>query len=242
MQRASGEVQSLLQLMTDSAHLRGARVGVLTHAAFDWVATVLGTCRAGGTAVLLSNKHSPAELRYAIESVGCSVVVTTPDFANAAAAAVEDLEDLRAVLVVNPMQADAPIEATRLQQALQLPNAPLPADGRRTLAMSEEERLPVHAQPPPLGADEVLGNTPATIVFTSGTTGRPKGVLMTHTNLYSNITAMQKEWAWSAEDRVVNILPLHHIHGAFNVVLTALASGAPCEMHMGFDAATVFDR
>ena len=83
---------------------------------------------------------------------------------------------------------------------------------------------------------DVLATRRALIVYTSGTTGRPKGVVSTHANLEAQVGALVEAWEWSAEDRVLLVLPLHHVHGIVNVVGCALVSGAACEMHPSFDA------
>jgi malonyl-CoA/methylmalonyl-CoA synthetase len=80
------------------------------------------------------------------------------------------------------------------------------------------------------------------ILFTSGTTGRPKGVVTTHANIEAQIGSLVEAWEWSIDDRILLTLPLHHIHGIVNVIGCALWSGARCDMLPGFDAATVLDR
>lgn len=82
----------------------------------------------------------------------------------------------------------------------------------------------------------------AMILFTSGTTGRPKGVVSTHANLTAQIESLVDAWAWSSDDRILLTLPLHHVHGIVNVMSCALWSGARCAMLPAFDAAAVVDR
>jgi len=82
----------------------------------------------------------------------------------------------------------------------------------------------------------------ALMVYTSGTTGKPKGVVTTHTNLVAQITALIEAWGWSSEDRILLVLPLHHVHGTVNVVACALWAGATVEMLPQFDAAETWSR
>jgi len=82
----------------------------------------------------------------------------------------------------------------------------------------------------------------AMIVYTSGTTNKPKGVVSTHLNVTAQINSLVKAWEWSASDRILNVLPLHHVHGIINVLSCALWSGAECEMLPKFDAATVWEK
>lgn len=82
----------------------------------------------------------------------------------------------------------------------------------------------------------------AMILFTSGTTGRPKGVVTTHDNIAAQIRSLVEAWEWNEDDRILLALPLHHIHGIVNVISCALWSGARCDTLTGFDAGKVVDR
>jgi malonyl-CoA/methylmalonyl-CoA synthetase len=82
----------------------------------------------------------------------------------------------------------------------------------------------------------------AMMVYTSGTTGRPKGVVTTHANLASQVTSLIEAWGWVPDDRILLVLPLHHVHGIVNVLTCALWAGAICEMLLTFDAELVWDR
>lgn len=81
----------------------------------------------------------------------------------------------------------------------------------------------------------------AMILYTSGTTGKPKGVVTTHQNIEAQITSLVTSWEWSQDDHILNILPLHHVHGIINILSCALWSGACCEFLPKFDAGQVFD-
>lgn len=96
------------------------------------------------------------------------------------------------------------------------------------------------AEPVPL--PRVDGSRRAMILFTSGTTGKPKGVVSTHAGIEAQITALIEAWNWSADDRILLTLPLHHIHGIVNVVGCALWAGARCDVLGSFDAKEVADR
>jgi len=81
----------------------------------------------------------------------------------------------------------------------------------------------------------------ALIVYTSGTTGSPKGVVTTHNNIQNQITALTDSWEWNKNDHVLNVLPLNHVHGIINVLSCALWSGACCEFLPEFSAKEIFD-
>jgi malonyl-CoA/methylmalonyl-CoA synthetase len=82
----------------------------------------------------------------------------------------------------------------------------------------------------------------AMIIYTSGTTARPKGVVTTHANIGAQIASLVEAWEWTPADRLLLALPLHHVHGIVNGLGSALAVFAACEILEAFDAATVWRR
>ena len=66
----------------------------------------------------------------------------------------------------------------------------------------------------------------AMILFTSGTTSKPKGVVSTHKNIRAQVITLLDAWGWQAKDSIPLFLPLHHIHGIVNVLCCALWIGA----------------
>jgi malonyl-CoA/methylmalonyl-CoA synthetase len=67
---------------------------------------------------------------------------------------------------------------------------------------------------------------PALQLYTSGTTGKPKGAVITHANLAMQQELLAEAWAWSADDVLLHVLPLHHLHGLGIALLTAIGVGA----------------
>ncbi len=100
------------------------------------------------------------------------------------------------------------------------------------------EQLPAFQ---PAELPDVNSERRAMILYTSGTTSRPKGVVTTHANIAAQIMSLVEAWEWSADDSIVLCLPLHHVHGIINVVCCALWSGATCQMLPRFDANAVWD-
>ncbi|HSL83954.1 MAG TPA: AMP-binding protein, partial [Thermoanaerobaculia bacterium] len=85
----------------------------------------------------------------------------------------------------------------------------------------------------PRGPD---GSDPALLVYTSGTTGKSKGAVLTHDNLLATVTGLLAAWAWRPEDVLLLTLPLFHVHGLVVGLWTALAAGARVELRRRFDA------
>ncbi len=82
----------------------------------------------------------------------------------------------------------------------------------------------------------------AMILYTSGTTSKPKGVVSTHENIQAQITTLVEAWGWLSEDSIPLFLPLHHVHGIVNVLSCALWSGARVDCFESFDAQAILER
>jgi malonyl-CoA/methylmalonyl-CoA synthetase len=91
------------------------------------------------------------------------------------------------------------------------------------------------------GIDGAQPDDPALIGFTSGTTGAPKGAVLTHANLLANAESLRIAWRWSAEDRLVHALPLFHGHGLCAALFGTLNAGASAVVLQGFDPKAVTD-
>ena len=76
----------------------------------------------------------------------------------------------------------------------------------------------------------------AAILYTSGTTGRSKGAMITHGNLASNAIALHRAWGFRPDDVLVHMLPLFHVHGLFVACHCVLMNGTAMRFHARFDA------
>jgi malonyl-CoA/methylmalonyl-CoA synthetase len=111
----------------------------------------------------------------------------------------------------------------------------LGADGEGSLAELVERQTREH---------DIVARTAndlAVICYTSGTTGRSKGAMITHGNLASNARALIEAWGFTANDVLLHALPLYHVHGLFVALHCALLSGARILLQPKFDARAVLE-
>ena len=77
----------------------------------------------------------------------------------------------------------------------------------------------------------------AALLYTSGTTGKPKGAMLTHANLFSNAEVLHAAWGFREDDVLLHMLPIFHTHGLFVACHTSLLNGTPMIFCQRFDAA-----
>lgn len=82
----------------------------------------------------------------------------------------------------------------------------------------------------------------ALMLYTSGTTGRPKGVLWTHDHLKKQVEMMLAAWEWEFDDTILHVLPLHHFHGVVNALMCPLSIGATIIMKNQFEPEQVWNN
>ncbi|KAG9604809.1 acetyl-CoA synthetase-like protein, partial [Aureobasidium melanogenum] len=80
------------------------------------------------------------------------------------------------------------------------------------------------------------------MLYTSGTTNRPKGVLLPQSTLVAQAKSLSEAWHYSPNDHFLNVLPLHHIHGTVNALLTPLLAGSTIEFLFPFTVDSVWSR
>ena len=89
---------------------------------------------------------------------------------------------------------------------------------------------------------ELSGDDLAAILYTSGTTGRSKGAMLSHDNLASNALALHRIWGWREGDVLIHALPIFHVHGLFVAIHCALLNGSPMLFLPRFDADAILER
>ncbi len=109
----------------------------------------------------------------------------------------------------------------------------LAEDGSGSL-MNAAKQQPIEADTYVAAADDM-----AALLYSSGTTGRPKGIMLTHQNLHSSATTLVQQWGFNEADCLLHALPIYHVHGLFVALGCTLLSGSSMRWHNNFDAAAV---
>ena len=107
----------------------------------------------------------------------------------------------------------------------------LDAQGGGSLTRALAEQAPEPLAPHPVKRDDL-----ACILYTSGTTGRPKGAMLSHGNLGSNALALESAWGWRDDDVLIHALPIFHVHGLFVAIHCAMLGASKIYFLPKFDA------
>jgi malonyl-CoA/methylmalonyl-CoA synthetase len=134
-----------------------------------------------------------------------------------------------AVLVCDPARAEALAGVAGAARVLTLDG-----HGQGTLA-----EIVAAVQPRPFETVARDTDDLAAILYTSGTTGRSKGAMLSHGNLSSNALVLKDYWHWRCGDVLIHALPIYHVHGLFVALHGALLNGSTVLFHRGFDADAV---
>lgn len=110
-----------------------------------------------------------------------------------------------------------------------------------TLAKDGSGSLSVEANGKPTTFDTVAREPDdlAALLYTSGTTGRSKGAMLSHKNLLSNAGSLVNLWQITKSDRLIHALPIFHTHGLFVAMNTSLLAGVQIRFMAGFDVDTI---
>ena len=187
----------------------GDRVAAQVEKSIEAFLLYLATVRAGGVFLPLNTAYTPAEIAYFLTDAEPRVFVCSPERAAGLAQIAEN--------------AGARLETMGVW------GADKSADeiGSFFAAIPEEADF----QTVERTADDL-----ATILYTSGTTGRSKGAMTTHGNLYSNAVTLCDFWGFTDQDVLVHALPIFHTHGLFTSSNTILAAGAQMIWQNRFNA------
>jgi len=190
---------------------------------------LLATMYSGLVANPLNLLCQPSQVRYIVEHSDTRAIFVSMESRGAITSAIAALHDQgfdREILLVTtePDALEAPVFAA---PELALADAASQASARPAVLQ------PAGGSESPPGAEDV-----ALLMYTSGTTGQPKGVLLTHRNLLANARTITAEHRLTADDRVLASLPLFHINGLVVTLLAPLQHGGSVVVAPRFSART----
>lgn len=215
--------------------IRPGGAAVRDHdALFDDAARMAGALAAAGLApgdrVAAQVEKSPEALVLYLATVmaGGVLVPLNPAYTEAEMAwFLADADP--ALLVCDPARADGLAPLAGAARTLTLDAA-----GQGSLIRAAAAAAP--ADPAPRGAEDL-----AAILYTSGTTGRPKGAMLSHRALASNSATLTRAWGFGPADRLIHALPVFHTHGLFVATNVALMAGAALIFLPRFEPGAVLD-
>jgi long-chain acyl-CoA synthetase len=202
----------------------GDTVSVVMPNGLNTLRLLLGTMWGGACVNPVNLLAQPEQMRYVLEHSDCKLVVAAPEWAARVREMLSNVNREVGVIVADPDQLALPGENGNAN--------PASADETRspqTLAAGRAAGESVAASPT---ADQL-----ALLMYTSGTTGVPKGVMLTQGNLAANALSISTEHALTPADRVLAVLPLYHINAFAVTMLAPLASGGSLAMAPRFSVA-----
>jgi malonyl-CoA/methylmalonyl-CoA synthetase len=110
----------------------------------------------------------------------------------------------------------------------------------RGLRVCDPEAL--RASPLPAALPSLASERHALLIYTSGTTGKPKAAITTHAIFAAQLSSIVQAWELTPSDRILHVLPLHHLHGVLNALGAPLYAGGCVEFMPRFDPLSVLQR
>lgn len=190
---------------------QGDRVAVLMPKSVEFLCIHFAILAIGAIALPLNPDYRAAEIVYFLTDSRSALLITTSD-------RFSQLQDTQIALKVllhdtHQLMNLGLGETANIQDAI-IDLAALFASFKQNLPDGFELNYAT-------GDDDI-----AMICYTSGTTGQPKGAMLSHRNLIANTQALYKAWQWSDRDRLLHVLPLFHVHGLNVAALGCLYAGA----------------
>ena len=199
----------------------GDRITLQLSKSLEFILLHLATIQLGAISLPLNLAYPPDELKYFLEDSGAKLFFAMESARDKAKSILGQLPDLKDCIFLDPSKPE--------KFQLLITNHKFQS-GLDTLLDERSELL-----------DQRGESDTAVIIYTSGTTGRPKGAEITHGNLTSNLEALHDAWGWQADDVLLHVLPIFHVHGLFVALHGALHAGATTLLMRDFNAQRTLD-
>ena len=200
----------------------GDRVGIWSPNNIQWSLTQFATAKIGAIMVCINPAYGPYELEYALKKVGCRVLITASEFKKSNY--LEMLQQLAPELAGAPSGKLRANKLPHLEIIIRMGNDV----SLGMLNFDEVCNLGTDVEYEGLHRlhDSLRPEDPINIQFTSGTTGRPKGAVLSHHNILNNAYQVGLGMSLTAQDRLCIPVPLYHCFGMVLGNLTCMAHGA----------------
>lgn len=182
----------------------------------------------GQIAVPLNPKYPQNILEYYIKDSDASLIIATPEFQNIAQPLATKLD--KKLLLVHHDLLKADVKGQQQDDETSY------LDPKRENLVQLNESIVVEG----CLNGEFYRDANALILYTSGTTGNPKGVVLSYANIDAQVNALSHAWQIANSDSVLHALPLNHVHGTVNALNLPLTVGAKCVMLPKFDSSNVW--
>jgi acyl-CoA synthetase (AMP-forming)/AMP-acid ligase II len=223
LERNASKIASFL---ARSAMRKGDRVGLFSKNSPDYIAAYIGIQRAGGISVDINFQDSVHEVKTILNHCGISILIVEHSYAAVAAEAVKDTPSLTMFIEIERQPGGTPSSKAKVPTHVRYLTL------GDVLGEGEEHRAPA----------ALTGSDIASIVYTSGTTGRPKGVMLSHDNYLANARSIIEYLHLCERDKVMVVLPFCYSYGK-SLLTTHLMAGGTLVLENSFMYPnTVFDK
>jgi long-chain acyl-CoA synthetase len=190
--------RQLSQSLRDRGVKKGDRVAFLGRLSPTWVIAYLGALHSGAIVVPLDIEYGAKELSSILVEIECRFIFVAEEKLSLLGTAVEGMERAPAIVMVD---ADRDRDGVTSVNSLFQPDRPYTA-------------------PPEIAPEDI-----ATIFFTSGTTGKPKGVVIQHRSIVNSVHGLLQYLRVTPEDKALAVIPSHHIFASLANILFPLVKG-----------------
>jgi long-chain acyl-CoA synthetase len=208
----AGQIASALKNMGVT---KGDRVGLQLPNCPEFIMTYFGILKTGATVVPVNVMLKEQEITHILVDSGAKILFTWKGFLSEVLPAVDKIKDFRNVVITG--------------------NAGGEGRGIPFESMLDGE-IPVAR-----AVDVIPEEDLAVIFYTSGTTGKPKGAMLSHYNMVSNAFATAETYKYSHEDTIISAMPMFHAAGQTNVMTAAFSQGASVVLLPRFAPEKVFE-
>ena len=231
------QASRLASALVRSGLAKGDRAGIWAHNSAEWLLMQLATAKAGIVLVNINPAYRVTELEYALNKVGCKMLVTMTAFKTSDYLGI--VNELAPELAKSRIGRLSAARVPELKTVVQLGKTPVPG----MLSFAELMSIGDPGDPEVTRIGDTLDvHDPINIQFTSGTTGFPKGAMLTHRNILNNGFFIGDCMKLTEQDRLCIPVPLYHCFGMVLGNLACLTHGAAIIYpNDGFDPLTVLE-